>query len=133
MSLAHFRQRLCWQGKITTGLTNISRQIGQISCFSRLSIVPRFMVCDCSRDRLATNAKRNAPKFYISLSQQLCSVTPPPTVERCRLFLAHTHVYACMLAWPYMKSHSCQTKHSIQPIPHLRTPGAVSHFKNMSP
>lgn len=38
-SLAHFRQRLCWQGRMTTGLENISRQTGQISCFSRFSTV----------------------------------------------------------------------------------------------
>lgn len=38
MSLAHFRQRLCWQGRMTTGLVNISRQMGQISCFSRFSM-----------------------------------------------------------------------------------------------
>lgn len=37
-SLAHLRQRLCWQGRITTGLLNISRQMGQSSCFSRLSM-----------------------------------------------------------------------------------------------
>lgn len=38
-SLAHLRQRLCWQGRITTGLENISRQMGQMSCFSRLSML----------------------------------------------------------------------------------------------
>lgn len=38
-SLAHLRQRLCWQGRMTTGLENISRQTGQISCFSRFSMV----------------------------------------------------------------------------------------------
>lgn len=38
-SLAHLRQRLCWQGRMTTGLENISRHTGQISCFSRLSMV----------------------------------------------------------------------------------------------
>lgn len=37
-SLAHFLQRLCWQGKITTGLVNISRHMGQISCFSKFSM-----------------------------------------------------------------------------------------------
>lgn len=39
MSLAHLRHRLCWQGRMTTGLENISRQTGQISCFSRFSTV----------------------------------------------------------------------------------------------
>lgn len=39
MSLAHFLHRLCWQGRMTTGLVNISKQMGQISCFSRLSMV----------------------------------------------------------------------------------------------
>lgn len=38
-SLAHLRHRLCWQGRITTGLENISRQMGQMSCFSRLSML----------------------------------------------------------------------------------------------
>lgn len=38
-SLAHLRQRLCWQGRMTTGLVNISRQMGQMSCFSRLSMM----------------------------------------------------------------------------------------------
>ncbi|TNN85382.1 hypothetical protein EYF80_004404 [Liparis tanakae] len=39
MSLAHLRQRLCWQGRMTTGLENSSRQTGQTSCFSRFSMV----------------------------------------------------------------------------------------------
>jgi len=39
ISLAHFLHRLCWQGRMTTGLVNISKQMGQISCFSRLSMV----------------------------------------------------------------------------------------------
>lgn len=38
MSLAHLRQRLCWQGRMTTGLENISRHTGQTSCFSRFSM-----------------------------------------------------------------------------------------------
>ena len=37
-SLAHLRQRLCWQGRMTTGLVKISRQMGHSSCFSS---VPR--------------------------------------------------------------------------------------------
>ncbi|KAG7265593.1 hypothetical protein CRUP_031265, partial [Coryphaenoides rupestris] len=37
-SLAQLRHRLCWQGSMTTGLVNISRQMGQLSCFSRLSM-----------------------------------------------------------------------------------------------
>lgn len=39
MSLAHFLHRLCWQGRITTGFVNISRHMGQISCFSKLSML----------------------------------------------------------------------------------------------
>ena len=38
-SLAHFLQRLCWHGRMTTGFVNISRHMGQISCFSRFSMV----------------------------------------------------------------------------------------------
>lgn len=41
MSPAHLRQRLCWQGRMTTGLENTSRHTGQISCFSRFSMAPR--------------------------------------------------------------------------------------------
>lgn len=37
-SLAHLRQRLCRQGRITTGFVNTSRQMGQMSCFSRVPI-----------------------------------------------------------------------------------------------
>ena len=39
MSLAHFLHRLCWQGRMTTGFVNISKQMGQMSCFSKLSMV----------------------------------------------------------------------------------------------
>lgn len=52
MSLAHLRQRLCWQGKMTTGLVNISKQMGQISCFSRLS-----MLCEVPSIGLKPTAK----------------------------------------------------------------------------
>lgn len=38
-SLAHFLQRLCWQGRMTTGFVNISRHMGQISCFSKFSML----------------------------------------------------------------------------------------------
>lgn len=51
-SLAHFRHRLCWQGRITTGLENISRQMGQMSCFSRLS-----MLCASPSSGLKPTAK----------------------------------------------------------------------------
>lgn len=37
-SLAHLRQRLCRQGRITTGFVNTSRQMGQMSCFSSVPI-----------------------------------------------------------------------------------------------
>lgn len=70
MSLAHFRQRLCWHGKITTGLVNISRQIGQISCFSKLSMVPRFLECDCSRDRLVTRYRKKCVQVVSFHRQQ---------------------------------------------------------------
>lgn len=43
MSLAHLRHRLCWHGKMTTGLVKISRQMGHISCLSKLSMVTRFL------------------------------------------------------------------------------------------
>lgn len=52
MSLAHLRQRLCWQGRMTTGLVNISKQMGQISCFSRLS-----MLCEVPSIGLKPTAK----------------------------------------------------------------------------
>lgn len=52
MSLAHLRHRLCWQGRITTGLVNISRQMGQMSCFSRLS-----MLCEVPSIGLKPTAK----------------------------------------------------------------------------
>lgn len=130
ISLAHFRQRLCWQGKITTGFVNISRQIGQISCFSRLSIVSRFLECDRSRDRLVTHIKRNAPKLYLflfyrqqrpssgnemKLVNNAVSLLEEYVAQVLKLFLPlprghgarsvfSTHISVVTFAWPYMKS-----------------------------
>lgn len=69
-SLAHFLHRLCWQGRMTTGLVNSSRQMGQISCFSRVA-------------RAASRSAPPAPPCRQLSSTGKAMVMPPNFTSSC--------------------------------------------------
>lgn len=84
MSLAHFRQRLCWQGSITTGFVNISRQMGQISCFSKLSIlIWRAAASLKLRMRPFGIEKIKLSQFLYTRWKQALSIAQPPVCSLC--------------------------------------------------
>lgn len=103
--MAHLRHRLCWQGRITTGLENISRQMGQISCFSRLS-----MLCASPSSGLKPTVKFIPSAIVPTLALALvlafshCLWTLPrvlSTVFRlCSLLLLTPETALCLLSLP---------------------------------
>lgn len=65
MSLAHFLQRLCWHGRITTGFVNISRHMGQISCFSKLSMLFIFQIIFREGKKKRTKQNKTPPRQHV--------------------------------------------------------------------
>lgn len=93
MSFAHFRQRLCWHGRITTGFVKISRQIGQISCFSKMSMVKK-------KDLLSTVTLWLITQCMVAWFPH-CVLLTPHTLSPWAVFRNHhvsCHVYFTIYA-----------------------------------
>lgn len=136
MSLAHFRQRLCWQGKMTTGLVNISRQIGQISCFSRLSMVPRLwnaIVQGTGPWLTPTVMCRSCFFFYFTSNNDLDLATKwHLVIVPCHSPSLSVTARALFLARTCLRCHDCMTIYENRRRPDIATPSASPWGKNYS-
>ena len=138
--MAHLRHRLCWQGRITTGLENISRQMGQISCFSRLS-----MLCASPNSGLKPTVKfiPSAIVPTLALACSHCLWTLPrvlSTVFRLFVFpsVAHSRNSSAMSPVPSSKQFALSLDSCFQTLPRFSFcsvpwPGTCSFFSSSLP